>query len=65
MPVQGRFRANLGTDALNELRLPLLPDEFGSFPAPIVCGRARRGTSLATGLDFWESTPLGVHPLNA
>ncbi|KAF0228191.1 MAG: hypothetical protein FD175_2297 [Beijerinckiaceae bacterium] len=56
MQVQGRFWAILGTDAFNELRLPHLPSKFGSFPATIVCGRARRETSLATGRIFWEAT---------
>lgn len=28
----------------------------GSFRAKFVCWRAKRGTSLATGPDFWEAT---------
>ena len=37
----------------------------GSFRAENVCWRAKRGTSLATGPDFWEATRSGSHPRTA
>ena len=36
---------------------PANPLISGSFLAIFVCWRAKRGTSLATGPDFWEATP--------
>ena len=35
---------------------PANPLISGSFLAIFVCWRAKRGASLATGLDFWEAT---------
>ena len=47
---------------LNENPNPLFS---GSFRAENVCWGAKRGTSLATGPDFWEATPSGSHPKTA
>jgi|GEM_PF-2723968 len=35
----------------------------GSFLAVNVYGGAQRGISLASEPFFWESTPVGIHPL--
>jgi hypothetical protein len=35
----------------------------GSFLAKNVCWGAQRGISLASERFFWESTPVGIHPL--
>jgi len=35
----------------------------GSFLAENVCWGAQRGASLAAERFFWESTPVGIHPL--